>query len=87
MPKHDDRVGEMVPPPQTMDQMPGDPDSVATKTFRSAALTGIEPQTRAWRAAEIPAAGGIRQRTRSVARVHGALAAGGTIDGVQFDVT
>ena len=81
--RHDGRVGEMVPPATTMDQMPGDPDSVATRTFRSAALTGREPQTRAWRAAEIPAAGGIGN-ARAVARVHGALAAGGTLDGVRL---
>ena len=81
--RHDARVGEMVPPATTMDQMPGDPDSVATRTFRSAALTGREPQTRAWRAAEIPAAGGIGN-ARAVARVHGALAAGGALDGVRL---
>ncbi len=82
-PQHDDRVGEMVPPTATMDQISGDPDSVATRTFRSAVLTGREPQTRAWRAAEIPAAGGIGN-ARAVARVHGALAAGGALDGVRL---
>jgi CubicO group peptidase (beta-lactamase class C family) len=81
--QHDDRVGEMVPPSTTMDQIPGDPDSVATRTFRSAVLTGREPQTRAWRTAEIPAAGGIGN-ARAVARVHGALAAGGTLEGVRL---
>ena len=81
--RHDGRVGEMVPPATTMDQIPGDPDSIATRTFRSAALTGREPQTRAWRAAEIPAAGGIGN-ARAVARVHGALAAGGALDGVRL---
>ena len=81
--QHDARVGEMVPPSTRMDQIPGDPESVATRTFRSAALTGLEPQTRAWRAAEIPAAGGIGN-ARAVARVHGALAAGGALDGVRL---
>ncbi len=81
--RHDDRVGEMVPPATTLDQTPGDPDSVATRTFRSVALTGREPQTRAWRAAEIPAAGGVGN-ARAVARVHGALAAGGALDGVRL---
>ena len=79
--RHDERVGEMVPPATTLDQTPGDPDSVATRTFRSVALTGREP--RAWRAAEIPAAGGIGN-ARAVARVHGALAAGGALDGVRL---
>ncbi len=82
-PQHDDRVGEMVPPSSTMDQISGDPDSIATRTFRSAVLTGREPQTRAWRAAEIPAAGGIGN-ARAVARVHGAIAAGGALDGVRL---
>ena len=81
--QHDDRVGEMVPPMATMDQISGDPDSVATRTFRSAVLTGREPQTRAWRGAEIPAAGGIGN-ARAVARVHGAIAAGGALDGVRL---
>ena len=81
--RHDERVGEMVPPATTLDQTPGDPDSVATRTFRSVALTGREPQTRAWRAAEIPAAGGIGN-ARAVAHVHGALAAGGALDGVRL---
>ena len=81
--QHDDRVGEMVPPTATMDQISGDPDSIATRTFRSATLTGREPQTRAWRAAEIPAAGGIGN-ARAVARVHGAIAAGGALDGVRL---
>ena len=81
--QHDDRAGEMVPPMATMDQISDDPDSVATRTFRSAALTGREPQTRAWRAAEIPAAGGIGN-ARAVARVHGAIAAGGALDGVRL---
>ena len=81
--QHDDRVGEMVPPAARMDQTSGDPNSIAVRTFRSASLTGLEPQTRAWRAAEIPAAGGIGN-ARAVARVHGALASGGVLDGVRL---
>lgn len=80
-PRHDGRVGEMIPPALRMDDIPGDPASIAARTFRSAVLTGEEPQTRAWRAAEIPAAGGIGN-ARAIARIHGALAAGGSIDGV-----
>lgn len=79
--KHDDRVGELIPPPTTLDENAGDPDSIAVRTFGSAPLSGREPQTRAWRAAEIPAAGGIGN-ARAVARVHGALASGGTLEGV-----
>ena len=44
-------------------------------------VTGAEPETSAWRRAEIPAAGG-HGNARSVARVLSALACGGTVDGV-----
>ena len=56
-------------------------DSIAERTGRSCRLDGTEPTTRAWRAAEIPAAGGFGN-ARSVGRVHSALACGGTVDGV-----
>jgi CubicO group peptidase (beta-lactamase class C family) len=55
--------------------------SIVARTFAGPPLTGNEPKTREWRAAEIPAAGGIGN-ARSVARVHSALACGGTVDGV-----
>ena len=81
-PAHDARVGELVPPGAPAGGPAGaDPDSVAAKTFRGAPLDGTEPRTSAWRRAEIPAAGGIGN-ARSVARVHSALACGGTVDGV-----
>ena len=80
--KHDHRVGELIPPKGGLAAagVP-DPTSVAARTFASPKLTGKEPQTRAWRSAEIPAAGGIGN-ARSVARVHSALACGGSVDGV-----
>jgi CubicO group peptidase (beta-lactamase class C family) len=46
-------------------------------------LDGTEPCTRAWRAAEIPAANGTGN-ARAMARIHSALACGGTIDGVRL---
>ena len=49
----------------------------------SCPLTGTEPRTREWRAAEIPAAGGTGN-ARSVGRVHSALACGGEVDGVRL---
>ena len=60
-----------------------DPDSIAARTLGSVVLTGEEPRTRAWRAAEIPAAGGIGN-ARSVARIHSAMACGGTVDGIKL---
>ncbi len=80
--RHDDRVGELIPPAGGIAAARApDPRSIAARTFSSAPISGKEPRTREWRAAEIPAAGGIGN-ARSVARVHSALACGGTVDGV-----
>lgn len=52
--------------------------------FNPAGLSGVGIlNTRAWRAAEIPSTNG-HGTARGVARVHGALAAGGTLDGVRL---
>lgn len=82
-PEHDARVGELVPPDAEPEVPAPDPESVAGRTFSGAELTGLEPRTREWRAAEIPSAGGIGN-ARSVARIHSALACGGTVDGVHI---
>ncbi len=80
--RHDDRVGELIPPPGGIAAMGAlGSESIAARTFSSAPISGKEPRTREWRAAEIPAAGGIGN-ARSVARIHSALACGGTVDGV-----
>lgn len=76
------RVGEMVPP--TTGLRGGDNvdlASIAGRSLISAPITGAECNTREWRASEIPAAGGTGN-ARSVARVHSALANGGTVDGI-----
>ncbi|MBA3282191.1 MAG: beta-lactamase family protein [Acidimicrobiia bacterium] len=75
------RVGEMVPPNLGLAGADIDLGSLAGRTLLSAPITGAECNTRQWRAAEIPAAGGTGN-ARSVARVHSALANGGTVDGV-----
>ena len=80
-PEHDERCGELVPPGEPAVPDGADMDSVAMKTFMSAPVNGTEPTTRAWRAAEIPAARGFGN-ARSVGRVHAALACGGTLDGI-----
>lgn len=82
-PKHDARVGELIPPTAPLGAQAADPDSIAARTLGAAPLTGTEPQTSAWRRAEIPAAGGIGN-ARSVARVHAALACGGSVDGAKI---
>ncbi len=81
--EHDARVAELVPPPVTPGEMPGDPASIGVRTMKSCPLTGTEPRTTGWRRAEIPAAGGVGN-ARSIARVHSALACGGAVDGVRL---
>lgn len=79
----DHRVGELIPPAVTAaGAIPtGMADTLAARTLTSCPIDATEPRTRAWRGAEIPAAGGTGN-ARSVARVHSALACGGTVDGV-----
>ena len=83
----DARVGELVPPEIVattdleINNVVVAMDSIAARTLMSCGLNATEPQTRAWRAAEIPAAGGIGN-ARSIGRVHSALANGGSVDGV-----
>lgn len=75
------RVAHLVPPPDPLgvvSHMPA--DSIAVRAGTSCRVTGAEPNTRAWRAAEIPAAGGTGN-ARGVARAHALLANGGTLDG------
>lgn len=83
--RHDARVAELVPPKTGLGEGANAPapDSIAARTFAGAPLTAKEPRTRAWRAAEIPAGGGIGN-ARSVSRVHSALACGGSVDGVRI---
>lgn len=82
---HDGRVAELVPPAAGMGEGPGSavPGSIAERTRASTLLTGGEPNTRAWRAAELPAIGGIGN-ARSVARIHAMMACGGELDGVRI---
>jgi CubicO group peptidase (beta-lactamase class C family) len=80
----DHRTGRMIPPGEDMADVTAesiDLESIAARALLSCPLTGAEPNTRAWRASELPAAGGTGN-ARSVARVHAALANGGTVDGV-----
>ncbi len=84
----DHRVGALVPPvfggdKLTVNGVEVSVDSIAVKTLASCPMTASEPATREWRAAEIPAAGGLGN-ARSIARIHAALACGGTLDGVRL---
>jgi CubicO group peptidase (beta-lactamase class C family) len=78
------RVGEMQVPGISLGDFEGaDRGSIGVRALLSCPLDGTQANTRAWRAAEIPAAGGTGN-ARSVARVHAALANGGTLDGVKL---
>jgi len=80
----DDRVADLVPPPETaLDNVASDAESIAVRTLTSVPITALEPRTREWRGAEIPAGGGTGN-ARSVGRVHSALACGGEVDGVRL---
>lgn len=69
----DARVAEMIPPPRPpADAKPGNPPVDPTDTA-----------TRAWRGAEIPAAGGTGN-ARAVAAIHAILANGGEAGGRRF---
>lgn len=79
----DDRVADLIPPP------PGTAVGDGTQTELQANMSlnpGVdvsETRTRAWRGAEIPAAGGTGN-ARSIAQVHAILANGGVAQGRRF---
>jgi len=77
----DARVGDLIPPTATL--VTAASSDVAKRTFNNPAMTALEPRTRAWRAAEIPAAGGIGN-ARSVALIQSILANDGTLRGQRF---
>jgi CubicO group peptidase (beta-lactamase class C family) len=60
-----------------------DPASMATRTFANPPRGPEVRNSRAWRAAEIPAGNG-HTTARALARIYGALADGGTLDGVHL---
>jgi CubicO group peptidase (beta-lactamase class C family) len=90
--RNDERCGQMIqsppPPPGQMNifQYAMDhPASVTARTFNNppTALKLSAVNARAWRGAEIPAANG-HTTARALARLYGALADGGQVDGVRI---
>jgi CubicO group peptidase (beta-lactamase class C family) len=86
----DARAAEVLAPPppapgeKTLwDTLLANPDSVSGRTFLNPPRAEGLVNTRAWRAAEIPAANG-HTSARGVARVYAALARGGEIDSVRL---
>jgi CubicO group peptidase (beta-lactamase class C family) len=84
----DGRAAEVLPPPPPgeptiWDTLLADPESVSGRTFLNPPRRLGLVNTRAWRAAEIPAANG-HTSARGVARIYAALARGGELDGVRL---
>jgi CubicO group peptidase (beta-lactamase class C family) len=82
----DGRVADMVVPSREENAAAGagiDPESLLGKVLGNPPLRPELANTRAWRAAEIPAANG-HGNARSLARIMAALACGGALDGVRL---
>jgi CubicO group peptidase (beta-lactamase class C family) len=80
-PEHDDRVAHVIPPAVAMSFEDFDPTSIAVRSLTNPELDPAVSATLRWRRAELPAVNG-HGNARSVARIHSAVACGGTVDGV-----
>ena len=89
-PEFDGRISTLMdapPDPNAPDliELFGGPDTVGAAAFSNPPIAGPDEQnitsSRGWRAAEIPAANG-QATARSLARVYGAAANGGEVDGI-----
>lgn len=85
----DERVAELIPAPaetDTVAQRAAEPESLAAKAYHNPPAHNQDrsiPNTRAWRAAEIPSVNG-HGNARGLARIYAALACGGALDGVRL---
>ena len=80
----DDRVAELIPPPPAEAVGAGAQQSEIQRNMATnPGIDVAETKTRAWRGAEIPAAGGTGN-ARSVAEIHAILANGGVAKGKRF---
>ena len=80
----DARVAELIPPPPgTAIGDAGETNALVANMATNPGIDVAETRTRAWRGAEIPAAGGTGN-ARSVAEIHTILANGGIAKGKRF---
>ena len=79
----DHRVADLIPPPPGGAIGDMEQDEIQKITFNNPGVDVMETRTRAWRGAEIPAAGGAGN-ARSVAEIHAILANGGVAKGKRF---
>lgn len=84
--EHEARVAEFIPMPQAAQDIEAElikrAPEMAQKAVNNPPKTVAQMNTRAWRSAEIPA-GNATTNARALARVYGALACGGEVDGVR----
>jgi CubicO group peptidase (beta-lactamase class C family) len=69
--------------PNFLAQMTAEPEGVMAKTFGNPPVLMMDPNARAWRAAELAAANG-HTTAPALARIYAALANGGALDGVRI---
>ncbi len=82
-PEHDHRVADLIPPPRGGITADGEENHLTTNMSTNPLINPLDTRTRAWRGAEIPAAGG-QGNARSVAEIHTILANGGVAKGKRF---
>jgi CubicO group peptidase (beta-lactamase class C family) len=82
-PELDNRVADLIPPPPGGAIDDGAPSELMLNMAGNPPIDPLATRTRAWRAAEIPAAGG-HGNARSVAQIHAILANGGVAQGKRF---
>ena len=79
----DGRVADLIPPPRGQAAGDGEQTEIQAITFNNPGIDVSATRTRAWRGAEIPAAGGTGN-ARSIAEIHAILANGGVAKGRRF---
>jgi CubicO group peptidase (beta-lactamase class C family) len=77
----DARVADLIPPPVSISEQSS--SDIQANMANNPGIDVLETRTRAWRGAEIPAAGGTGN-ARSVAEIHAILANGGVARGKRF---
>ncbi|MFI4936312.1 MAG: serine hydrolase domain-containing protein [Caulobacterales bacterium] len=82
-PSEDRRVADLIPPPPGGAIGDMEQDEIGAITFNNPGVDVSETRGRAWRGAEIPAAGGTGN-ARSIAEIHAILANGGVAKGKRF---